>query len=433
MRLIVVTAWFAVALAPAADAARRDGAFCDGQPATVVGTDAAETINGTAGNDVVVALGGNDTINGNGGDDVICGGDGNDIVTGGAGDDSIDGGAGTDRTSYLAAPGPVTVDLGAGTATGDGNDTLIAVEDAHGSKFADVLTGDGGANRLIGYLGDDLINGGAGNDVLLGDVGDDTLNGGDGNDTLNIDTTPSSSLLFNGGLLINDHDAVAVRIGTFAFDADAANGTANLAVSVSADGTAIFNSTQHLESLTIDNGGNAGVSANGSRVLVTRALTIAATGKLDLTNNDLVLNYSMVSPAGTWNGSAYSGVSGMIQSGYNGGAWNGNGIRTSSATSITQLGVAEASQVLGISGAQTGLFSGETVDASSVLVKYTYTGDATLDGKLNVDDYGKIDFNAPFTGSVFGYYNGDFTFDGKINVDDYGKLDFALNLQGLPL
>ena len=46
----------------------------------------------------------------------------------------------------------------------------------------------------------------------------------------------------------------------------------------------------------------------------------------------------------------------------------------------TGVGYAEASQALGISGAQTASWGGETVDATSVLARYTLLGDATLDG-----------------------------------------------------
>jgi hypothetical protein len=62
---------------------------------------------------------------------------------------------------------------------------------------------------------------------------------------------------------------------------------------------------------------------------------------------------------------------------------------------------------------------------------YTYAGDATLDGKINVDDYGQIDFNVNLAG-VDGWYNGDFNYDGKINVDDYGIIDFNVAIQGAP-
>src|SRR4029434_3618179 len=59
-----------------------------------------------------------------------------------------------------------------------------------------------------------------------------------------------------------------------------------------------------------------------------------------------------------------------------------------------------------------------------------YGGDANLDGKINVDDYGRIDFNVNL--GTAGWYNGDFNYDGKINVDDYGIIDFNVGIQGAP-
>src|SRR6185369_7855522 len=73
----------------------------------------------------------------------------------------------------------------------------------------------------------------------------------------------------------------------------------------------------------------------------------------------------------------------------------------------------------------------ETVDDSAVLVRFTYGGDANLDGLINVDDYGRIDLNIPL-GST-GWFNGDFNDDGTINVDDYGIIDFNVGIQGPPL
>src|SRR5437667_1886589 len=61
---------------------------------------------------------------------------------------------------------------------------------------------------------------------------------------------------------------------------------------------------------------------------------------------------------------------------------------------------------------------------------YTYGGDANLDGKINVDDYGRIDFAVPL--GIAGWANGDFNYDGKINVDDYGIIDFNVGIQGTP-
>jgi hypothetical protein len=138
---------------------------------------------------------------------------------------------------------------------------------------------------------------------------------------------------------------------------------------------------------------------------------------------------------GSWNGSTYTGLTGLVKTGRAGGAWTGPGIRSSAAAGDdrTAVGIAMASQVLGISATQTATWSGQTVDGNTVLLKYTYAGDANLDGKINIDDYGRIDGNVAASGSVFGYYNGDFNFDGKINIDDYGIIDGNINAQGAAL
>jgi hypothetical protein len=93
---------------------------------------------------------------------------------------------------------------------------------------------------------------------------------------------------------------------------------------------------------------------------------------------------------------------------------------------LTGIGVATASDT----GRAGGTFAGVSVSASDVLVMYTYRGDANLDGKINVDDYGRIDLNVG-TGNS-GWSNGDFNYDGKINVDDYAIIDFNIGMQGAP-
>jgi hypothetical protein len=84
----------------------------------------------------------------------------------------------------------VTADLRTGTATGDGTDMLVGVEDLIGTVHDDLLTGRSGRNTLVGLEGDDRLSGRAGDDGLFGDgdgfpfpeVSDDVLRGGHGRD-----------------------------------------------------------------------------------------------------------------------------------------------------------------------------------------------------------------------------------------------------------
>jgi Ca2+-binding RTX toxin-like protein len=184
---------------------------CLGKGATIVGTARSDVLRGTSRPDVIAGLAGNDVIKGLGGGDRICGGKGNDTLLGGGGDDGLNGEVGNDKLAsgagsfdfliggpggdalnggvgisdfafYFGAPGPMTVDLTAGTATGHGSDTLTGVEGIGGSGFDDVLTGNAAPNFLFGDTGNDTLSGGDGDDGLWGRGGDDALDGGSGED-----------------------------------------------------------------------------------------------------------------------------------------------------------------------------------------------------------------------------------------------------------
>ena len=189
--------------------------------------------------------------------------------------------------------------------------------------------------------------------------------------------------------------------------------------------------------LDISGGGTVQMIPNGTATGVSSIdmITLPLAGKLDLTNNKLVTNTAV----GTLSGSAYTGITGQIQTGRNGNAtplWDGaTGIITSQTTAttsnLTSIGVATAQQAKSLATAtDTAVWAGQTVTGSQTLVMYTYGGDANLDGKINVDDYGRIDLNIPLGTS--GWFNGDFNYDGKINVDDYGIIDFNVGIQGTP-
>ena len=168
---------------------------------------------GGSGNDIISGNDGNDTLAGDGNADQLSGGAGNDSLSGGGsadtliggiGDDELNGGSSNDTVDFSAASGAVVVDIGLGTASGEGNDTLISVEHATGSGFADTITGDGVGNSLSGGDGNDTMRGGAGNDVMTGGLGTDELFGEADHDTLKWDPAD----LLDGGSGFDTLDAI---------------------------------------------------------------------------------------------------------------------------------------------------------------------------------------------------------------------------------
>jgi hypothetical protein len=132
---------------------------------------------------------------------------------------------------------------------------------------------------------------------------------------------------------------------------------------------------------------------------------------------------------------AYARVTGYIASAYNFSAWDGPGIlttRPAALAGLTTVAIATGEQVLGIAATETGVFAGQTVGGRSVILKYTYAGDANFDGIIDASDYGLIDNYFQFPGTS-GYFNGDFNFDGVIDAGDYGIIDNSFQLQGPPL
>ena len=212
-----------------------------------VGSAFGDTLQGNEGSDDIYGYGGDDSIDGRAGNDYLLGQDGNDQVRGGPGEydmldhdanspavtvdlaggtssgegsdqvsgfeiiggtdfddtfrgaeidelyypeggnDSIDGRGGSDLVLYNATPGPITADLVAGTAQGEGNDSLIAIEGFVGSPADDTFVGNASDNLLIGEGGNDTLSGGDGDDYFEGNPGSDEIDGGPGTfDMLNL-------------------------------------------------------------------------------------------------------------------------------------------------------------------------------------------------------------------------------------------------------
>jgi subtilisin-like proprotein convertase family protein len=134
---------------------------------------------------------GDDRLTGNAAANLLMGGRGNDVLAGLGGNDTLDGGAGSDTADYSTALAAVRVSLGvvgAQNTLAAGSDTLIGIENIIGGSAADLLWGNGDANRIEGRAGNDFIVGDAGDDQLLGGAGNDVLTGGLGADLLEFGT-----------------------------------------------------------------------------------------------------------------------------------------------------------------------------------------------------------------------------------------------------
>jgi Ca2+-binding RTX toxin-like protein len=107
--------------------------------------------------------------------DTIAGDANSNIIDGGMGNDHLDGGAGIDTAKFLSGTAGVTANLTSGTATGQGNDTLLNFESLVGSTFADTLTGNNANNTLDGRAGADTMQGLGGNDIYVVDNAADVV------------------------------------------------------------------------------------------------------------------------------------------------------------------------------------------------------------------------------------------------------------------
>jgi autotransporter-associated beta strand protein len=189
-------------------------------------------------------------------------------------------------------------------------------------------------------------------------------------------------------------------------------------------GTLIANHSQAFANgaLTVADGATAQVQSGLANAVVITTLNTNTSGQMDVTNGSMVIR-----------GSTGDAVRAQIVSGFNGGAWNGPGINSSTAAAdsngLTAVGYAAnsdygASDFKGVSG----------LNASDVLLRYTYYGDADLDGTVTLDDFSQF-LNGYQTQSAAtnNWLNGDFDYDGAVTLDDFSQFLFGYQHQGAPL
>lgn len=145
-------------------------------------------------------------------------------------------------------------------------------------------------------------------------------------------------------------------------------------------------------SLEIRSAGRGKTSTGLAEAIVIKSLSIAPGASFDLANNDLVIDYDIASPITT--------IKQMLVDGR---------LFSSQSSSLIGLGYGDNS-ILDLD-----TFSGQSVDSSALLVKYTYKGDADLDGDVDANDLGKVGLSWLGAG---GWTEGDFNYNGIVDVLD---------------
>jgi autotransporter-associated beta strand protein len=171
--------------------------------------------------------------------------------------------------------------------------------------------------------------------------------------------------------------------------------------------------------LAVNTGATARAQPSLPKALTLSSVTTGGTGKLDLTNNSLIVRNSSL-----------TAVQNLIKQGFTNGTWNGSGITSSTAA-------ADPSGITAIGCASNGVltktnFKGVTgLTPNDVLVKYTYYGDADLSGAVTLDDF-TLFLSGYQTGKTT-WVNGDFDYSGLVTLDDFALFLKGYQQQGVPL
>ncbi len=146
----------------------------------------------------------------------------------------------------------------------------------------------------------------------------------------------------------------------------------------------------------------------GSGTAKLKGLSLLREARLDLVGNDLILD-----PLPGTQGDVFVQVS----------TWVAEGRICSSPDDNPYVGLGVVLNGMAAGGMLAETFGGYEVDATAVLVRRTWHGDANLDGVVDADDYFQIDTG--YVWQIGWWYNGDFNYDGVVDADDYFLIDSA--------
>jgi hypothetical protein len=175
-------------------------------------------------------------------------------------------------------------------------------------------------------------------------------------------------------------------------------------------GQAVYDHTGGGVTTPVLNIGSTGRFRHAGGSLRVNGLAIdPAGGRLDLTTQNMVLDYTGASPL--------AAVRNQVRTGYASGAWSGAGIVTT-AGGRSAVAYAEASELLSLTGTNKATWNGQQVDATTLLLRHTLGGDATMDGTVDFGDLVRLAQSYEVVDGQRRWTAGDFTYDGNVDFAD---------------
>ena len=298
----------------------------------------------------------------------------------------VEGGAGSDR--LILPAGEVSYNLSTATASGAW-----------------------GVASVVGMETVERVSSAAGVTLLSTDVADaihiGALSGGRTEVTGTSGGAAIPALRFSTAAITLSLGGGADEVGVVAGGQTLASTASPVALSVSPGAALTVQSASVFSTLQI--GGTVTAAAGRLARLAATSILIEENGLLDLQDNDLVIDYSATTPLAEVLGYVAAGRIAVI------------GDLNSLPTGIS---IAEAAS-LGLTS-----FSGVPTDETTLLLKYSFVGDANLDGQVDALDYERVDLNIGNVG-LFGSADGDLNYDGMVDALDYEQIDLNIGNGGL--
>ena len=275
----------------------------------------------------------------------------------------------------------------------------------------------GGALTMTNTVNVGTPGGSLGSLTVVGDATADQFNVHEGSSATvaNLYGHPSGSVL-----AVNVHDGASLDAGGRIGNMNSVNISGTGVVKVGAGATPVGEpaTTSVIKALSITESGGA------------------PTGLLDVSGT-VVIDGSALSPSQF--ASEFTQVQAWAARNYNGGLWGGS---TEGAAGIGSSRVYNDQNNLGLpmglavvnndyvdpDYGEIALFPWVSDIAKSIIIKYTYQGDANLDGTVNGADYNAIDTGAGM--GLTGWENGDFDYSGAVDGADYNIIDTAAGMIG---